>query len=58
MEFLHELSSFFRQLWGLWLMLLFGGIALWAFWPGKKDRLEQYADMALRDDDEEQNNGG
>lgn len=49
-----ELSELFRSLWGLWLMVLFLGIALWAFWPRNRARFEAYATIPLRDDDNEE----
>ncbi len=49
---LADFSSFIRSLWSVWLTLLFLGIALYAFWPSNRKRLQSYADMPLRDDDE------
>ncbi|WP_413204719.1 cbb3-type cytochrome c oxidase subunit 3 [Rhodospirillum sp. A1_3_36] len=54
MEFLTDVSHFLRQFWGLWLMLVFGGIILWAFWPKNKDRFEKYGEIPLRDDQDEE----
>lgn len=59
MDSLQGISDFLRQFWGLWLMLLFLGIVLWAYWPANKRRFEEDAMIPLRDDDvvEEQENG-
>ena len=40
------------SLWLLWLIILFVGIVAWAFWPGRKERLQRHADIPLRDDDD------
>jgi cytochrome c oxidase cbb3-type subunit 4 len=60
METLHELSAFFRQFWGLWLMILFLGVIAWAYRPKNKDRFDDDAMIPLRDEDEneERTNGG
>ena len=39
-----------RSLWVLWLMLIFIGIVVWAFWPGRKKKLERAARIPLEDD--------
>lgn len=41
-----ELSHFATDLWGLWLMLLFLGIVVWAFWPSRR-RGEEMHDHAM-----------
>ena len=43
-----------RSLWAVWLMVLFVAIIGWAFWPRNKDRLNSYADIPLRDDDDQE----
>jgi len=53
MEFLSDLAVWLRQLWVVWLMLLFVGIAVWAFRPKNKDRLERHGRIPLEDNDEE-----
>lgn len=47
------LSETLRPLWSVWLMALFVGIALWAFWPGRaRDAaMKAHADIPLRDDE-------
>ncbi len=49
MEALRELAFWLRQLWVLWLMLLFVGIAVWVFWPGRKGELERHGRIPLED---------
>lgn len=54
---LADFSSFLRSFWSVWLFLIFAGIMLYVFWPGNKKRLQGYADMPLRDDDDSSRNG-
>nr|WP_254430982.1 cbb3-type cytochrome c oxidase subunit 3 [Magnetospirillum sp. LM-5] len=49
-----QISEFLRSIWGLWLMVLFLGIVIYAFRPKNKDRLESYGDIPLRDDDDKE----
>ncbi|AVM75880.1 cbb3-type cytochrome oxidase subunit 3 [Magnetospirillum gryphiswaldense] len=51
---LEAISEFFRSLWGVWLMVLFLGIVFYAFRPRNKDRLEEYGNIPLRDDDDKE----
>lgn len=46
-----EIAEFTRQFWVVWLMLLFLGIAAWAYWPGRRQRLEEAARIPLRDEE-------
>lgn len=46
-----EIAEFARQLWVVWLMAMFIGIAAWAFWPSRRKRLEEAARIPLRDDE-------
>lgn len=41
-----------NNLWGLWLMAIFLGIAAWAFWPSNKARFEDDANIPFRKDDD------
>jgi cytochrome c oxidase cbb3-type subunit 4 len=43
-----------KQLWSVWLMLLFLGICAWALWPSRQKDMERYRRMPL--DDEEPGN--
>ncbi len=45
-----ELVELLRSLWVVWLMALFIGIAVWAFWPRNRKRFERYGEIPLRDD--------
>lgn len=60
METLKGLSDFLRQFWGLWLMIFFLGIVVWAYWPKNKSRFADDAMIPLKDEDEneERTNGG
>ena len=39
------------SLWMLWLIVIFIAIVAWAFWPGRRKRLERHGEIPLRDDD-------
>jgi len=41
-----NLSTFVKDFWGVWLMLLFFGATAWALWPSKKRK--EYMDQAAR----------
>lgn len=43
--------SFFRSIWGVWLMLLFAGIIVWAFWPRNRKKFSDAARIPLEDDE-------
>jgi len=43
-----------RSLWGLWVMVFFSGIVLWAYWPKNKGNIEAYGDIPLKEDDNEE----
>ncbi|MET4701864.1 cytochrome c oxidase cbb3-type subunit 4 [Constrictibacter sp. MBR-5] len=47
---LAELSELARSFWVVWMMLIFLGIAAWAFWPRNAKRFERDAEIPLRDD--------
>ena len=51
---LTELSELARTWWGVWLMLLFVGIVVWALWPSKRRRqdMQRHARIPLREDDD------
>jgi cytochrome c oxidase cbb3-type subunit 4 len=44
--------DFLQTFWVVWLMLLFVGICLWAYWPGRRKQLETYGRIPLDDDEE------
>ncbi|MBT4769726.1 MAG: cbb3-type cytochrome c oxidase subunit 3 [Rhodospirillaceae bacterium] len=49
---LEAVSDFFRSFWGLWLMLIFTGIIVWALWPSRRRsaEMQDHADIPFRDD--------
>ena len=48
-----EIYDFAASLWVLWLMVIFIGVVVWAFWPGHKRRFQSYGDIPFKDDDRE-----
>lgn len=46
MDGLVEIATNF---WGLWLMILFVGIVAWAYWPGRKKKLEELGRIPFKD---------
>lgn len=60
LEALQATSDFLRQFWGLWLMILFVGIAFFAFRPRNKERFDEASTVIFRedDDDKEHKDGG
>ena len=45
------IAEFFRSIWVVWMMGLWLGIVLWAYWPKRKGKLDDYANIPLRDDE-------
>ena len=39
-----------RSLWVVWLMALFIGIVAWVYWPKRKRKMEEHAQIPLKDD--------
>ncbi|MCK8784772.1 cbb3-type cytochrome c oxidase subunit 3 [Roseomonas sp. NAR14] len=50
MDGLYALYPLLRTIWIVWFFVLFVGILAWALWPGRRQRLQQLADIPLRDD--------
>ncbi len=48
---MEELLVVARELWVVWLFLLFVGIVTWALWPSQKQRWEAAARIPFREDD-------
>ena len=48
-DLIREAAYWLEQLWVLWLMLLFIGITVWVFWPGRKRELERHGRIPLDD---------
>lgn len=50
----YEQATHFAQTWGLLiLVLLFVGAALYALWPGNKEKFRHAARTPLRDEDDD-----
>ena len=45
-----DVVSFFRSIWGLWLMAIFIGIVVWVMWPSGSKRFERQRHIPLDDD--------
>lgn len=43
-----------RSLWGVWVMVFFCGIVLWAYWPKHRVAIESYGLIPLKDDANEE----
>lgn len=50
---IEELAILMKSIWPVWMMALFAGIVIWAYLPGRKRKLEEYALIPLRDDPDE-----
>jgi len=46
--------AFLRSFWVVWLGLLFIGIIVWVFWPGRRKEMESHGRIPLNDDEREQ----
>ncbi|MFO1038285.1 MAG: cbb3-type cytochrome c oxidase subunit 3 [Geminicoccaceae bacterium] len=40
-----------RQFWQVWLFLLFVGIVIWVYWPGRKKEMDDDAMIPFRDEE-------
>jgi cytochrome c oxidase cbb3-type subunit 4 len=47
LESVYEIA---RSTWVVWMVLLFGGIVLWAFLPRNKKRFEEDAKIIFKDE--------
>ena len=45
--------AFVKSFWVVWLLVLFVGIVVWVYWPGRKKQLETHGEIPLRDDEPE-----
>jgi cytochrome c oxidase cbb3-type subunit 4 len=43
-----------RAFWGVWVMVFFCGIVLWAYWPKNKASIEAHGRIPLQDDENEE----
>jgi len=48
-----EISTFLRSYWGLWLMVMFIGIVVWAFWPRRRKEMEEHGRIPFSDRDDD-----
>ena len=46
-----EFYAAIKSLWVVWLMGIFLAIAVWAYWPRNRQRLEAHARIPLDDDE-------
>lgn len=52
MEILNDLvNTVLRPAWGVIVMVIFLGIAFWAYWPKNKGRFEADGQIPFREDD-------
>jgi cytochrome c oxidase cbb3-type subunit IV len=47
-----DLYVWLRSLWLLWLVLLFVGVAVWIYWPKRRDQLERHGQIPFKDEEE------
>lgn len=47
---MQEIYPILKQLWLVWLVLLFLGIVVWAMWPGNRGRFERAARIPFEED--------
>jgi len=47
LETIYEIA---RSTWVVWMILLFGGIVLWAYLPRNKKRFEEDANIIFKDE--------
>ncbi|MHA1567194.1 MAG: cbb3-type cytochrome oxidase subunit 3 [Alphaproteobacteria bacterium] len=45
------IAEFFRSFWVVWMMTIFLAIVAWAYWPKRKGKLQNHADIPFRDDE-------
>ncbi|MGF1561079.1 MAG: cbb3-type cytochrome oxidase subunit 3 [Geminicoccaceae bacterium] len=50
---LATISELARQLWVVWLMIIFLGIVAYAYWPRNKKKFEDAARIPFDDDDDD-----
>ncbi len=46
-----SLYSLLSSLWVVWFAALFTGICVWAFWPTRRQRMEEHGRIPLRGED-------
>jgi cytochrome c oxidase cbb3-type subunit 4 len=48
---MEEAYGFVTSLWLVWLVLIFGALVVWVFWPSRrrKQQMQNYADIPFRE---------
>ncbi len=49
---MEDFLSLMRSLWVVWFMVLFVGVAVWAYWPRRRSDMEDHGRIPFRDEDE------
>jgi len=44
------IEEWLRPMWLVWLVVVFGAIVVYAYWPGHRRRFERLGEIPLRDD--------
>ncbi|MEJ2121357.1 MAG: cbb3-type cytochrome c oxidase subunit 3 [Alphaproteobacteria bacterium] len=47
-----EFYATLKSLWVVWLIMIFVGIVVWAYWPKRKAEMDDHAKIPFREDDE------
>ena len=47
-----EFYAWLKSLWVVWLIAIFVGIIVWAYWPKRKAEMDDHAKIPFREDDE------
>jgi cytochrome c oxidase cbb3-type subunit 4 len=48
-----EFYAWLKSLWVVWLIVIFVGIVVWAYWPKRKAEMDDHAKIPFREDDDE-----
>jgi cytochrome c oxidase cbb3-type subunit 4 len=47
-----DFYAWLKSLWVVWLIALFVGIVVWAYWPSRKKKMDEHAKIPFHEDDE------
>jgi len=47
-----DFYAWLKSLWVVWLIVIFVGIVVWAYWPKRKAEMDDHAKIPFREDDE------
>ena len=47
---MEHLAAALRSLWTVWFCLLFAGIAVWVYWPTRREEHAEHGRIPLKDD--------